>query len=1091
MQNENTYIESEFASNCDDKLYPEFRLEEVTFEGDGRFKYRDIELEVGTYIGGGTYGDIFMLIPTNEADKDKIPPLVIKQFKKDGSKEDPEIDFVRNNSGPGGAMEACNLIPSKILNGNSNPVNIMLGVRGDLSHFRSDKLNTVKGLNLSFNEFLELGKNVLDMLMCLESKGLRFTDLKETNILYSCFGPNNQGENGKIKVYMGDTGSIVKRKAYAYYTFNPYWLKTYFLSLPKFTKLTKLQKMVCYSIYGINSESYIIYAFAILLLRLFLRDPKDIPLILYARALEDGSPPNSLPYPVTQQMINTEIENLQGRFSDDENKIVKELLKSLIQEKWWISSASIKKAYDARVKTRSLKGIMEIIDGLIAEYNISTDDLSSSALALLQDISSDSVLATIKEDDEQETLSLLSSLSEEDKQELKQKVDEIEAKNDEYFAQEFRAIGDDLSVSALYINPGVKPVKSPKQKYDDFVKTHLDKLKSESQRVDSMFETFNKEDNNYKSIIEKLKNGLYNDVETVAKCLFGVPGCDKNISSLLQEKYGVDSSGNLENQEKEFVTNYIVRYNTLITVLFCLHFTQNSGMNEEDLIKKVILPFLTLVPTDYINESNFKELVESYNSIELNIKEKDGIKKAIDSLSKGTNVLYPSSQNTPVVSVSEDLGTAQDPGTQDLTSSSNVSYLSSLDEQELPSIELSQDEEESQKLKVEELKKKEEERLQKIKDQIDVDQEAAKKLQEKFDEEEAQMKKDEAPDVPPVEPDPNPVNKTWKPPDGSNNGRNKCWLNAPLYSILQNKVIREKILEAHGSWSGPSRNKVLDTLYYLITDKGPWDDEKYKFVISKLKDGDGDKIPPLFPENTAGGGEDREQFITEIMDGEYYDAAITINYLTEVLKEFDIYIYHIETLPFMQARYVECDKFDKEERVRTKNFWYNCTDRTSNTTLIAMVQSYNIYKKGKDGKVIQIDAGHFRAFIPTKKITGDGTNDTLPMNKDDFNENYKWVKNDALNGFRDKTISSEPVPGSHAYSFYIFLQEPKTQSGGGKRRRVRTNKRRRGRINRTGKKKRKSLRNSNRRSRKKENTLKKRVRKGDNKPRKRTLKKRS
>ena len=32
------------------------------------------------------------------------------------------------------------------------------------------------------------------------------------------------------------------------------------------------------------------------------------------------------------------------------------------------------------------------------------------------------------------------------------------------------------------------------------------------------------------------------------------------------------------------------------------------------------------------------------------------------------------------------------------------------------------------------------------------------------------------------------------------------------------------------------------------------------------------------------------------MDGEYYDAAITINYLTEVLKEFDIYIYHIETL---------------------------------------------------------------------------------------------------------------------------------------------------------------------------------------------------
>ena len=41
---------------------------------------------------------------------------------------------------------------------------------------------------------------------------------------------------------------------------------------------------------------------------------------------------------------------------------------------------------------------MEIIDGLLAA-NISTDDLSSSALALLQGISSDSVLFTIKEDE--------------------------------------------------------------------------------------------------------------------------------------------------------------------------------------------------------------------------------------------------------------------------------------------------------------------------------------------------------------------------------------------------------------------------------------------------------------------------------------------------------------------------------------------------------------------------------------------------------------------------------------------------------------------------------------------------------------------
>ena len=33
----------------------------------------------------------------------------------------------------------------------------------------------------------------------------------------------------------------------------------------------------------------------------------------------------------------------------------------------------------------------------------------------------------------------------------------------------------------------------------------------------------------------------------------------------------------------------------------------------------------------------------------------------------------------------------------------------------------------------------------------------------------------------------------WKPPAGSNNGSNKCWVNAPLYSILSNTDIQQKI----------------------------------------------------------------------------------------------------------------------------------------------------------------------------------------------------------------------------------------------------------------------------------------------------------
>jgi hypothetical protein len=36
-------------------------------------------------------------------------------------------------------------------------------------------------------------------------------------------------------------------------------------------------------------------------------------------------------------------------------------------------------------------------------------------------------------------------------------------------------------------------------------------------------------------------------------------------------------------------------------------------------------------------------------------------------------------------------------------------------------------------------------------------------------------------------------NIPWSPPDGSNNGSNKCWVNAPLYTILSNDEIRERV----------------------------------------------------------------------------------------------------------------------------------------------------------------------------------------------------------------------------------------------------------------------------------------------------------
>ena len=82
-------------------------------------------------------------------------------------------------------------------------------------------------------------------------------------------------------------------------------------------------------------------------------------------------------------------------------------------------------------------------------------------------------------------------------------------------------------------------------------------------------------------------------------------------------------------------------------------------------------------------------------------------------------------------------------------------------------------------------------------------------------------------------------------------------------------------------------------------------------------------------------------------------------------------------------------------------------------------------------------------------------------------------------------------PGVHHFELLIHKSDKLFTQGGGGKRRVRTNKKRKGRrVNRTGKKNRRSIRKGNRRSRKKERTLKKRIQRNEKAPKKRTLKKR-
>ena len=87
-------------------------------------------------------------------------------------------------------------------------------------------------------------------------------------------------------------------------------------------------------------------------------------------------------------------------------------------------------------------------------------------------------------------------------------------------------------------------------------------------------------------------------------------------------------------------------------------------------------------------------------------------------------------------------------------------------------------------------------------------------------------------------------NKPWRPPVGSNNTTNKCWLNAPLYALLSNKYIREKIDNFKTSEGVDAdvfdilyvkRNKVIEELRKFIDDKTVWNQASYKAFLKNTQ----------------------------------------------------------------------------------------------------------------------------------------------------------------------------------------------------------------------------------------------------------------
>ena len=269
----------------------------------------------------------------------------------------------------------------------------------------------------------------------------------------------------------------------------------------------------------------------------------------------------------------------------------------------------------------------------------------------------------------------------------------------------------------------------------------------------------------------------------------------------------------------------------------------------------------------------------------------------------------------------------------------------------------------------------------------------------------------------------------WTPVAGSENGIFRCWLNAPLYSILQNKYIQKKIESSFRSLDDADQTWkaiFIRVLKDLIDE--PWVEARYLDIIRKLKNMQVGGLPGLFPDLGAARG----NYIAQIEGGEYHDASETMKFLKLALKEFlEIDIYYTFTFPTphqddKRKQPFGCNKMDYEEQWRGEvepPLWKNCVNILRNTELIGLVQSYQVWEP--DGELE--DAGHFRSFIPIKVKD-------QPMDHAEFNENYEWVRVDGINDFkieeRDKWGERDRgdkrknlAKSNHSYSFYIFLDK--------------------------------------------------------------------
>ena len=681
-------------------------------------------------------------------------------------------------------------------------------------------------------------------------------------------------------------------------------------------------------------------------------------------------------------------------------------------------------------------------------------------------------------------------------------------------------------------------------RYKKFIKIYIDDIRYKLNEIKSAPGDILKINLIKDAIPRKERNTIFEQmninnlrVDKVSRCLFNLDYCGENDTKkkILNDYGGVEEGDGYNLNKQRILSQYILRCNFCIIVLISYYII--NGIIESDTDKiKITQKYLDTVQNGIHNGEisiNYGEIIDN-ESIKDVLKKMKGAKmeefkkelnKKIDELLGDSST--PDEDTEPSEALEEPADTTDTTDATDEPEEPADAPDAPADAPDAPE-NLGNDEQNMGEISEEEKKILNEKLEQKKLKQEKEDEELARKHQEIYDEYDQNLKGGLLikPAIEPVK-----TGGLWSPPSGSDNGVNKCWLNAPLYTILQNEYIRDKIIE-HGE--SDERNVFSETIKNLLKpvsgEPPTWNQDKYSEIINKLKDNEGDidgliKLDPEATDpltNTDYGEGRRNEFITDLLNGWkkgdgitkslYYDARHTLHYLKNVLEKIDINIYIINTTPFgdnADGAYVDCNKYGKTEMAvaaaaataaaatQDKKIWKGCVPISEefDAKLIGLVQSYNIYSIDPITKErVQGEAGHYRSFIPIKPTEGD-------FNDKDFNANYEWVKKDALHNFIDENV--HPESGHFAHSYYLFLEKPnEIKTIGGGKRRVRTNKKRKGRrVNRTEKKNRRSTRKGNRRSRKKERTPKKRisnnertpkkrVQRDEKTPKKRTLKKR-